>query len=139
MQKRGKANVKDLIFVGFVLQCAVRLVESSRGEAEPWTGQPNRIQTVSTAEAVQPFHWCVETCAGHVCVPLRSLHNQKDRQRHEQPGQHKQNSPLISAERAGSSFSKPVCSEGPRALDPLASTLSDLQIILSHLVMVQAP
>lgn len=32
-----------------------------------------------------------------------------------------------------------VCSGSPGVLDPLASALSDLQIVLSHLIMVQAP
>lgn len=33
---------------------------------------------------------------------------------------------------------EPVCSGRPGVLDPLASALSDLQIALSHLIMVQA-
>lgn len=99
----------------------------------------NMIQTVSTADCIQLFHWCMETCAGHVCVRLSGHCTIRKIQREKQPGRHWQTHLHLWEPTGPRVASVSVCSGSPGVLDPLVSALSDLQVVLSHLIMLQPP
>lgn len=103
----------------------------TRGGREKVTEETVLIQTISAAEADQPIHWCMETCAGHVCMLLRSLHIQRDTNR---PGS--TNELILVSE---SQQAREPLQYLSGVLDPLVSALSDLRIVHSHLIMVQSP
>lgn len=76
-----------------------------------------------------------DMCWTCVCFSGQSTINKMERKNRAWPAPTNSSS-AVRANRLKSSFG--VCS-APGVLDPLVSSLSDLQVVLSHLIMVQAP
>lgn len=57
--------------------------------------QYSMIPSVSTADWIQSFHWCMETCAGHVCLSGHCTIRKIQRGREKQPVQRQQTHPHL--------------------------------------------
>lgn len=130
MSKQSRFATRVHFFcLALLLKCSGKNRRREKSEA---------IQTASTAAYVQSYQWCMETCAVHVCAFLMSLSHRKREADTEGHGQLWQTPPHHRASRPrGGGLS--LCSGSLRVLDPLVPALSDLQVVLSYLIMVQAP
>lgn len=84
------------------------------------------MQNNGTAECVHSFLGCMETCAGHVCASQVTA----------QSGRRQHNKPILISDRQ-QARERLRYQPARGVLDPLVAALSDLQVVLSHLIMGQ--